>query len=113
MKKVEAILRLERLEPVVEAVRRAGVPRLTVSHVHALGSGVDPEHYRLSFEEGGAYTEKAQILLVCPEDAVERVVEAIRREGRTGHRGDGVIFVSAVERAVKIRTGAEDTKALV
>ncbi|HUP19700.1 MAG TPA: P-II family nitrogen regulator [Gemmatimonadota bacterium] len=112
MKRVEAIVRKERVASVVEALRQAGIPRLTVSHVHALGSGVDPEDYRLSFEEGGAYTEKAKILLVCPESAVERVVEAVRREGRTGHRGDGVIFVTPVERAVKIRTGAEDAPAL-
>lgn len=113
MKRIEAIVRIERVAPTVAALREAGIPRVTVSHVHALGSGVDPEHYRLSFEEGGAYTEKAKILLVCPAETVDRAVEAIRTEGRTGHRGDGVVFVSDVERVVKIRTGAEDSLALM
>ena len=113
MKRIEAIVRTERAAAVVAALREEGVPRMTLSHVHALGSGVDPEHYRLSFEEGAAYTEKAKILLVCPAEQVDRVVEAIQREGRTGHRGDGVVFVSDVERVVKIRTGAVDALALV
>lgn len=113
MKRIEAIVRTERTDAVVAALRQEGVPRMTLSHVHALGSGVDPEHYRLSFEEGAAYTEKAKILLVCPADHVDRVVEAIQREGRTGHRGDGVVFVSDVERIIKIRTGDEDALALM
>ncbi len=113
MKRIEAIVRVERVAPVVAALREAGVPRLTVSHVHALGSGVDPEDYRLSFEDEAAYTEKAKILLVCPAERVDRVVEVVRRDGRTGHRGDGVVFVSDVERVVKIRTGVEDALALM
>lgn len=113
MKRIEAIVRTERVAPIVAALREAGIPRVTVGHVHALGSGVDPEHYRLSFEDGAAYTEKAKILLVCPAEAVDRVLETIRREGRTGHRGDGVVFVSAVDRVVKIRTDAEDSLALM
>jgi nitrogen regulatory protein PII len=47
MKRLEAIIRTERVDQVVAALRKAGVPRLTVVHVHALGSGVDPEDYRL------------------------------------------------------------------
>lgn len=112
MKRIEAIVRTERVEDVVAALRAEGVPRLTVSHVHALGSGVDPEHYRLSFEEGAAYTEKAKILLVCPDERADALIESIRREARTGHRGDGVVFVSEIERACKIRTGAENALAL-
>lgn len=54
MQEIKAFLRRERAQSVVAALRNAGVPRLTLSHVHSLGSGVDPEHYRLSFEEGGA-----------------------------------------------------------
>ena len=54
MKRIEAIVRTERAAAVVAALREEGVPRMTLSHVHALGSGVDPEHYRLSFEEGAA-----------------------------------------------------------
>lgn len=60
MKRIDAIVRTERVSAVVAALRKAGVVRLTVSHVHTLGYGVDPEDYRLSFEEGAAYSEKAK-----------------------------------------------------
>lgn len=113
MKEIKAIVRKERLQDVVTALRNEGVPRLTILHVHSLGSGVDPEHYRMSFEEGGAFTEKARIELVCRATDVDRLIAAIRREARTGHRGDGVIFVTHVDRAVKIRTGDEDVLALL
>ena len=113
MKEIKAILRKERAQAVVTALRTAGVPRLTVCHVHALGSGVDPEHYRLSLEEGSAYTEKVKLEVVCDESDVQSLVDIIRREAATGHRGDGILFVCAVERAVGIRTGDEGALALV
>ena len=113
MKEITAIVRKERVQDVVSAMRAAGVPRLTLCHVHAVGSGVDPEDYRLSFEEGTAYTEKTKIEVVCRADDVQRLVDIIRTSARTGHRGDGVIFVSDVERTVKVRTGDENALALI
>lgn len=113
MKELKIICRKERVEDVVAALRAAGVPRLTVSHVHALGSGVDPEHYRLSFEEGAPYTEKAKIELVCRAEDLLRFVDIVRENGRTGQRGDGVIFVTKIEQVVKIRTGDENALALL
>jgi len=113
MKELKVICRKERVEDVVAALRAAGVPRLTVSHVHSLGSGVDPEHYRMSFEEGAAHTEKAKIELVCRSADVPQLLDAIRQYGCTGQRGDGVIFVTEIERVVKIRTGDENALALL
>ena len=113
MKEVKAIVRKERVQDVVSALRAAGVPRLSLCHVHSLGSGVDPEDYRLSFEEGAAYTEKTKIEVVCRAGDVQRLVDLIRTTAQTGHRGDGVIFVSDVERTVKIRTGDENGLALL
>lgn len=113
MKELKVICRKERLEDVVAALRAAGVPRMTVSHVHSLGSGVDPEHYRLSLEEGAPYTEKAKIELVCRAEDAPRFVDIVRETGRTGQRGDGVIFVTEIEQVVKIRTGDENALALL
>jgi len=113
MQEIKAFLRMERAQSVVVALRNAGVPRLTLSHMHSLGSGVDPEHYRLSFEEGSAFTEKVRLELVCRAQDVDRFVEIILREARTGHRGDGVVFISGVDRAVKIRNGDEGVLALL
>lgn len=113
MKKIEIILRTECVERVVRVLRESEVPRLTCTHVHSLGSGVDPEHYRLSFEEGAAYTEKAKITLVVKAETVPSLVDLVRTAACTGHRGDGVIFISDMERVVKIRTGEENALALL
>jgi nitrogen regulatory protein P-II 1 len=113
MKEIKAIVRKERVQDVVSALRSAGVPRLTLCHVHSVGSGVDPEDYRLSFEEGTAYTEKTKIEVVSRAEDVQRFIDIIRTSARTGHRGDGVIFVSDIERTVKVRTGDENALALI
>lgn len=113
MKELKIICRKERVADVAAALRAAGVPRMTISYVHALGSGVDPEHYRVSLDEGAAYTEKARLELVCRAEDVARLIDVVRSNGRTGDRGDGMIFVSDVERVVKVRTGDENTLALL
>ena len=113
MKELKIICRKERVEAIVAALRAAGVPRLTVSHVHSLGSGVDPDHYRLSLEEGAPCTEKARIELVCRAEDAPRFIEIVRGNGRTGERGDGVIFVTEIDQVVKIRTGDENALALL
>lgn len=113
MKELKIICRKERVADVAAALRAAGVPRMTISHVHALGSGVDPEHYRVSLDEGAAYTEKARLELVCRAEDVARLIEVVRTKGRTGERGDGMVFVSDVERVVKVRTGDENALALL
>lgn len=107
MKEIKAYIRPERVEDVVRALQDSGVPHLAVTHVRALGSGVDPDHERISLETGGAYTEKVKLEFVCAKPDVERLITVLVEAARTGERGDGVVFVHPVERAVKIRTGIE------
>lgn len=112
MKLLKIICRPERVEAIVAELRAQGVARLFISRIHALGSsGVDPEHFRL--EDGGPYTQKAKIEVVCGAEDVPGLMAAVRELGRTGHRGDGVIIVSNVEQVVKIRTGDENLAALL
>ena len=111
MKLLRIICREERLNAVVAALRASGALRLFVTPVHSIGSGVDPEHY--SFSEGGAYTRKAEIEVVCRAVDVTRLVAAVRAKANTGQRGDGIIIVSDVDRVVKIRTGEENVVALL
>ncbi|MCR4341780.1 MAG: P-II family nitrogen regulator [Gemmatimonadaceae bacterium] len=111
MKLLRIICREERVDAVVTALRASGAPRLFVTHVHSIGSGVDPEHYRLA--DGGPYTKKAKIEVVCRSEDVAGQIAAVREKASTGQRGDGVIIVSDVERVVKIRTGEEDLLALL
>ena len=111
MKLLKIICREERIDAVVAALRAAGALRLFVTHVHSIGSGVDPEHY--NFSEGGAYTKKAKIEVVCRPEDVAGLIAAVRAKANTGQRGDGVIIIADVERVVKIRTGEEDVVALL
>lgn len=109
---VRAIVRLQMLERVVRALKEAGVPRLTVTRVHAIGAGVDPAAAKLSLEEGSEYADKAQVQFVCAAERAEMHVELICRCGRTGRRGDGIVYVQPVLAATKIRTGAKGLDAL-
>ncbi len=106
MREIKAYVRPERVERVVRALHDAGVAIMAMSHVQSLGSLVDPAHVRVSMEAGTACTDHAKIELVCAEPDVDRLIELIREDAFTGERGDGIVFVSPVVRAVKIRTGA-------
>lgn len=112
MKEIKLFLRKERANAVVHALREAGVTHMTITHVHTLGSLTDPEHVRISFETGTTYTEHAKLEFVCAEPDVDVLVETIAATARTGDPGDGIIFVSPVDRAVKILTGVEGREAL-
>lgn len=112
MKEIKAIVQTDRVQAVVEAIERLGVGRILICHVHSLGAGVDPEHYRVSIEEGRAYTEKSKVEVICGEADVEMLLDGLARAARTGQPGDGIIAVSDVERVIRVRTGDEGSFAL-
>lgn len=113
MKEIKVYLRKERVDEVVHALRAAGVTHMTVNHVRALGSGVDPKHFGVSFETGTTYTEKAKLEFVCSEQQVDALVPVIQAAARTGQPGDGIVFVSPIDGAIKIRTGIQGKDALL
>lgn len=112
MREIKVYLRKEKVDPVVHALREAGVRHMTISHVRSLGSGVDPKDFGISFETGTTYTEKAKLEFVCPEPEVNTLIPILESAARTGEPGDGIIFVSPVDQAVKIRTGLTGRAAL-
>ncbi len=112
MRELKVFLRRDVLEAVMHTLHDAGVNHVVVSHVQSFGSGVDPKHWRLSMDAGGQYTDHAKLEFVCAETDVDRLAALVRAKAHTGEPGDGIIFISAVERAIKIRTGAEDRNAL-
>lgn len=112
MKEIKAYCRKEKVAEVVQALRDARVPRMTITHVHSLGRGVDPKRFGVSWETGTFYTEHAKLELVCAEPEVDALVAIIQSRARTGEPGDGIVLVSQVDRAVKIRTGVEGREAL-
>jgi nitrogen regulatory protein P-II 1 len=105
MKKVEAIIRPDRLQPVQDALDALGASGITITEV--LGCGHQrgyTEHYR-GTKANISLQRKVKVEVVIPDDRAEGVVEAIAGAARTGEVGDGKIFVIPVEDAVRIRTG--------
>lgn len=110
---VKAVVRTDCLPELLAALQKAEITRFFVSRIHALGAGVDPEDYKLSFDDGQAYTEKAKVEFLCGAGETERIVGLIRECACTGHRGDGVVIVSDVKDVVNVRTGDRDGIALI
>ena len=105
MKKIEAIIRHERLQEVQDALDQLGVSGLTVSEVVGCGRQKGyTEQYR-GVRANISLLPKIKVESVVPSDIVESVVEAIVGAARTGNVGDGRVFVYPVEKAVRIRTG--------
>ena len=112
MKKVEAIIKPFKLDEVKEALTAAGIIGMTVSEVRGFGRQKGhTEMYR-----GGEYTvdflPKMKIEVVVPDDRVGQVVELISGAAKTGSIGDGKVFVSSLEDAVRIRTGEHGERAI-
>ncbi len=112
MKKVEAIIKPFKLDEVKDALAEVGIKGMTVTEVKGFGrTGGKREVYR-----GSAYVvdfvPKVKIEVVVPDALVAGVLEAIERAAKTGRIGDGKIFVTTIEEAVRIRTGERGDDAI-
>ena len=112
VKKVEAVIKPFKLDEVKEALHEIGVSGIT--YVEAKGFGRQKGHTELY--RGAEYVvdflPKLRLEVVVEDNLVERVVEAIANAARTGRIGDGKIFVSNVEEAIRIRTGERGSDAI-
>jgi nitrogen regulatory protein P-II 1 len=105
MKKIEAIIRHERLQEVQDALDQLGVSGLTVSEVVGCGRQKGyTEQYR-GVRANISLLPKIKVESVVPSDIVDSAVEAIANAARTGEIGDGRVFVYPVEQSLRIRTG--------
>jgi nitrogen regulatory protein P-II 1 len=105
MKKVEAIIRPERLQLVQDALDQLGVSGLTVTEVVGCGRQKGyTEQYR-GARANISLLHKIKVEAVVPSDVVEAAIDAIVTGAQTGEEGDGRVFVSPVEQAIRIRTG--------
>ncbi len=112
MKKVEAIIRPFKLDEVKIALVNAGVVGMTVSEVRGFGRQKgQTERYRGS-EYTVEFLQKLKIEIVIEDGQVDMVVDKIVAAARTGEIGDGKIFVTPVEKIVRIRTGEKDFEAV-
>ncbi|RMG60313.1 MAG: P-II family nitrogen regulator [Gammaproteobacteria bacterium] len=112
MKKVEAIIKPFRLDDVRQALTAIGIQGLTATEVKGFGRQKGHTELYRGAEYVVDFIPKVKIEIVVPEDKVDDCVEAITRSARTGKIGDGKIFVTPVERVIRIRTGEEGPEAI-
>ena len=105
MKKVEAIIKPFKLDEVKEALQEAGLHGITVNEAKGFGRQKGHTELYRGAEYVVDFLPKVKIELVLTDDAVDRAVEAIRKAAQTGRIGDGKIFISNIEGAIRIRTG--------
>jgi nitrogen regulatory protein P-II 1 len=111
-KKIEAIIREEKLDEVKNALREIGIVGLNVIEVHGHGrqGGIE-----LSGRIGSYHVDmlpKIQLNIVLSDHNVEKTIETICQASRTGQTGDGIIFVYPVDDVIRIRTGERGREAL-
>ena len=112
MKQITAVLKPFKLEEVREALAECGVTGLTVTEVKGFGRQKGHTELYRGAEYVVDFLPKIKIEIVVPDTAVEPAMEAIVKSARTGKIGDGKIFVTTVERVVRIRTGETDEAAV-
>ncbi len=112
MKKIEAIIKPFKLEDVKEALANVGVEGLTVSEVKGFGRQKGHTEIYRGSEYTVDFLPKIKLEVVMPDNLVTTAVDAIVKAGKTGKIGDGKVFVSNVENAVRIRTGETGEQAV-
>jgi nitrogen regulatory protein PII len=112
MKKVEAIIKPFKLDEVKDALAEVGIQGMTVTEVKGFGRQRGHTELYRGAEYVVDFLPKAKIEVAVADDLVERAMEAISAAARTGKVGDGKIFVTALEQALRIRTGESGDGAL-
>ena len=112
MKKIEAIIKPFKLDDVHEALSEVGVSGMTAIEVKGYGRQRGHTELYRGAEYVVDFLPKVKVEVVVNDDQVDACIDAISNAARTGKIGDGKIFVTSVERAVRIRTGEENESAL-
>ena len=120
MKLIKAYVRSFMIGRVLDALKALNAPRMTVLDVKALDDEIPHEDleilaklgstYKLSANFFGTYTTMVKIELICNDERGKKVKDAIIAAARTGYKGDGLIAISPVEKAMSIRTGKKAIK---
>ncbi|MEW6991285.1 nitrogen regulatory protein P-II [Colwelliaceae bacterium 6441] len=112
MKKIEAIIKPFKLDDVREALGEIGITGMTVSEVKGFGRQKGHTELYRGAEYMVDFLPKAKLEIVVKAETVERCIEVIMNTAQTGKIGDGKIFITDVERVIRIRTGEEDAEAI-
>ena len=112
MKKIEAIIKPFKLEDVKDALTELEITGMTVSEVRGYGRQQGHSELYRGAEYVVDFLPKIKIDVIVNESDVDSAIEAIVNSAKTGKIGDGKIFVSSVERVIRIRTSEEDEDAI-
>ena len=112
MKKIEAIIKPFKMDDVREALGEIGITGMTVSEVKGFGRQKGHTELYRGAEYMVDFLPKTKIEIVVPAETVERCIQAIMDTAQTGKIGDGKIFITDVERVIRIRTGEENAEAI-
>ena len=112
MKKIEAIIKPFKLDDVREALSEIGIAGMTATEVKGFGRQKGHTELYRGAEYVVDFLPKVKIEIVVAEDQTEACVDAIMEAARTGKIGDGKIFITPVEKVVRIRTGEENEAAV-
>jgi len=112
MKIVMAVIKPFKLDEVRDSLTQIGVQGLTITEVRGYGRQKGHTEIYRGTEYAVSFLPKIKLEIACPSDQVDKVVETIAAAAKTGQIGDGKIFVTALDHAIRIRTGEADAAAL-
>ncbi len=112
MKKIEAIIKPFKLDEVKEALVAAEIEGMTVSEVKGYGRQQGHSELYRGMEYVVDFLPKIKIEIVVTEPFLDKAIEIITTKAKTGKIGDGKIFISDIEKTIRIRTGEQDAEAL-
>lgn len=112
MKEIQAFIRPEKLNKVFGVLRKEGFSSLTVFQGEGAGEYTDPQKDWPSLEFPYLHSRVIKLEMVCKDENVEKVCEIFQQQGRTGSRGDGLVYISAIEDVIRIRDGAKGIEIL-
>jgi len=112
MKKIEAIIKPFKLDDVKEALQEIGLQGMTVTDIRGFGRQKGHTELYRGAEYVVDFLPKVKVELVVDDAIVERTVEAINNAAHSGRIGDGKIFISTVDEAIRIRTGETGRNAI-
>ena len=112
MKKIEAVIKPFKLEEVKDALNAIGVNGMTISEVKGFGRQRGHKEIYRGAEYQVDFVPKVQLDVVVEDDLTNQVIDIIKNTAKTGKIGDGKIFISAMEEAIRIRTGETGISAI-
>lgn len=112
MKKIEAIIKPFKLDEVKEALQEVGLQGITVTEAKGFGRQKGHTELYRGAEYVVDFLPKVKVEVVLNEDQLDKALEAIQKAAQTGRIGDGKIFVSSIDEAIRIRTGERGADAV-